>query len=313
MALTLHIRRNLSEATFSKSLAMNGVPANLPLSTVGRVFWRFEDEPTMVPTFLGETKVGTELVIPFDLKGRDIRLFLIGVSDSGTESAIEKQEGEQYLLVAPATPEEEAAAAAFSSIFDFYDDAPTTGTAYQDLYSGTIPAATFAANGDKVKFEGDGTTAANANSKILGIEIDGVGTAEANDGYDNKKWTVDGLLMRSGATALKYSVEIIIAGEAAFADAGELAGLNFANDIALDLRGRSPNLAGDLTAYKFAAWKIPAAFVEVAPDNAITLNGAYLQLNSDYLVFNPSALPDNALTLNGDYLQLNGDYLVFNP
>lgn len=48
------------------------------------VFWRFEDDAEMYPQFLGTTVPGGEIVVPFDMQGRDIRLFAKSQASDGT-------------------------------------------------------------------------------------------------------------------------------------------------------------------------------------------------------------------------------------
>jgi len=68
-------------------------------STVGLVYWRWEDEPSMVLQFLGQQVAGSTLAVPFDLMGRTIRLFLVSRTDKGVLSVTDAREGIQTTLV----------------------------------------------------------------------------------------------------------------------------------------------------------------------------------------------------------------------
>jgi hypothetical protein len=80
----LILKRRLGEATWAPNIALNGVPPASPATaTEADVFWRWEDEPTMEPQRLGRVSAGHTLSVPFDLKGRMIRLFLVSRTATG--------------------------------------------------------------------------------------------------------------------------------------------------------------------------------------------------------------------------------------
>lgn len=82
---------------------MNGVAvAEETVSTVFYVYWRWDDEPDMKPEYLGTGVAGNSLRVPFELKGRDIRLFLVSQTEDGQRSVANITEAEQVVFSAPA-------------------------------------------------------------------------------------------------------------------------------------------------------------------------------------------------------------------
>ena len=83
MAITAYLKRNLSWL----SVPFNGVMRSYiddgtrTATTHGKIYWRYEDEPDMVPQFLADAEVGFERAVPFDSGDRHIRLFLIGFTE----------------------------------------------------------------------------------------------------------------------------------------------------------------------------------------------------------------------------------------
>jgi hypothetical protein len=67
-------------------------------STVGELWWRWEDDPTMAPQLLGSTAAGTTLAEPFDLQGKAIRLFLVSRTATGVRSVQDVREAEQMVF-----------------------------------------------------------------------------------------------------------------------------------------------------------------------------------------------------------------------
>lgn len=99
------IRPHLSESTFAKSLALNGVAvADETTSTVGDIYWRWEDEPEAKQQYLGKAVAGHSLLVPFDLQNRPIRLFLVSKTADGVESVANITESEQLVFTPSTTP-----------------------------------------------------------------------------------------------------------------------------------------------------------------------------------------------------------------
>lgn len=99
------IRPHLSESTFAKSLALNGVAAvEEDPSNVGEIYWRWEDEPETKPAFLGRAVAGHSLRVPFDLQGRPVRLFLVSKTEAGHRSVANITEAEQIVFTPSTVP-----------------------------------------------------------------------------------------------------------------------------------------------------------------------------------------------------------------
>jgi len=101
----LILRRRLAPGTVPNNIAMYGVPQDTTTESVAaEVWWRFEDEPTMEPQLLGVQSAGFDLVVPFNLEGREIRLFVVSRTATGEQSAREVREAVQTTFAQPEPP-----------------------------------------------------------------------------------------------------------------------------------------------------------------------------------------------------------------
>lgn len=100
------IRPHLSESTFTKSLALNGVvDADETPSIVGEIYMRYEDDTSdLNPVYLGKAVAGHSLKVPIDLQGRPVRLFLVSKTEAGRRSVANITEAEQVLFTPSTTP-----------------------------------------------------------------------------------------------------------------------------------------------------------------------------------------------------------------
>lgn len=98
------IRPHLSESTFAKSLALNGVAEEETPSTVGEIYYQFVDDPTMKPVYLGKAVAGHELRVPIDLQNRQVLLSLVSRTSDGKRSVANITEAEQLLFTPSAAP-----------------------------------------------------------------------------------------------------------------------------------------------------------------------------------------------------------------
>lgn len=99
------IRPHLSEPTFTKSLALNGVTDDEETaSTVGEVYYQFVDDPAMKPEYLGKVAAGHSLIVPIDLQNRQILLSLVSKTADGLKSVANITEAEQLLFTPSTTP-----------------------------------------------------------------------------------------------------------------------------------------------------------------------------------------------------------------
>src|SRR6185369_10459905 len=150
--LTLNRRVSpISDIPFG--IFLNGVPApDSPTeSTVGELYWRFEDEPDAQPQKLGEGVAGSKVNFPVDLKNRVILLFLVSRTKSGARSiaAGDLTQAVQHRFDPGAIPEtnestvEAAENLAVNDLVYFYNDAGTRKAAKADATDATKPAQAF--------------------------------------------------------------------------------------------------------------------------------------------------------------------------
>ena len=104
MPLELTLRRNLSASPLlPNGLALRGiVDAGETEAVAVKIYWRWEDEPAMEPQYLGTGVAGHDLVVPFDLNGREIRLFLVSKTAANRGSVQDIKEAEQTVYTTPA-------------------------------------------------------------------------------------------------------------------------------------------------------------------------------------------------------------------
>ncbi len=101
--IKLILEPNLSESSFAKNILLDGVVAlSETPSTTAEIFWRWDDETSMKPESLGRVTAGNSLRIPFDLKGRDIRLYLVSETADGLRSVSGIEQAVQTVFAAPA-------------------------------------------------------------------------------------------------------------------------------------------------------------------------------------------------------------------
>jgi hypothetical protein len=102
----LYLRQNISEPNLPLSLVLRGVPppATPSESVIAKIFWRWDDDPTMEPVPLGEVAAGKTLAVPFNLGARSVRLFLVGQTAKGTLSALRPEDGAQFVIAGNAAP-----------------------------------------------------------------------------------------------------------------------------------------------------------------------------------------------------------------
>jgi hypothetical protein len=74
------------------------VPTTFTPSTVGEIYWRWEDEPTATPTLLTAQRQDTTVSETFDLGGRAIRLFLVSRTRDGDRSVSDVRLAEQVVF-----------------------------------------------------------------------------------------------------------------------------------------------------------------------------------------------------------------------
>lgn len=240
------IRPHLSESTFAKSLALNGVAvATETLSIIGEIYWRWDDETSMKPEYLGKAVAGHSLRIPFDLQGRSVRLFLISKTGEGRRSVANITEAEQTVFSSPSRP--------YSSgtwpLFDHYSTETTAGTTQENFYAYTLLAGSLVNNGDKIRVEYSGTFTANTNTKRIFPKFAGtiLATGQTSSATATD-WTVDYYVIRVSNTVVRFGVEVTTNDAVLAVESGEITGLDLtANDYQIDLDARSVTAAGEVT------------------------------------------------------------------
>jgi hypothetical protein len=147
------------------------------------------------------------------------------------------------------------------SLFDRYTDETTSGLLQENLYTYTLPTGFLAENGDKIQFEFSGILTANTNFKRLYPIFAGtvLATGQTNVAAATD-WTIDGYIIRVSNSIVRFAVEFTTTGDYPIIESGEISGLNLTTtDYQLDLDGRSPSAAGELTVHSGFATFYPAA------------------------------------------------------
>jgi hypothetical protein len=150
MTLALTLRQRVSEPTFSFGLVLNGVAQESETPSVTyEIYWRWDDEPEMKPEYLGQGVAGHSLRVPFETKGRNLRLFLVSRTGDGLRSVARIEEAVQTVFSAPAlaySGEQNIEAAEDLSPFDLihiFEDGGTPKAELADSTDNTKPARAF--------------------------------------------------------------------------------------------------------------------------------------------------------------------------
>lgn len=148
--IKLILEPNLSEPTFSRNILLDGtVHLTETLSTSGDVYWRWEDEPDMKPEHLGRVTAGNSLRVPFETKGRDLRLFLVSETADGLRSVQRIEEAVQTVFSAPARVYSGEKALETSEdllpfdLINIYSDGGTPKAQKADASDATKPCTSF--------------------------------------------------------------------------------------------------------------------------------------------------------------------------
>lgn len=128
------------------------------------------------------------------------------------------------------------------SLFDHYASVGNTSTSETDLYSDTIAASQFAANGDKIEAEYGGSFVSSATATRQ-VKIYFAGTAIFDTGALtlslSSAWVVFVSIIRVSATVIRYAVSFATQGAAlaAYTSVGELTGLTLSGTNILKITG----------------------------------------------------------------------------
>lgn len=161
--MDLVLRQNLAGPTFATNIALRGVPPSEPTleSQFVDVYWKFDDDPAMEPIYLGRGNAGETLNVPFDLKGRTIRLFAASVTEDAQRLISDFSKMVQTTFDKAPTPED--ASVGFEATEDIdagmfvnvYNASGTAKIRKANATDNTKPADGFiiadVANGDSVE------------------------------------------------------------------------------------------------------------------------------------------------------------------
>lgn len=115
-------------------------------STVADIFWRWEDDKAMEPQFLGRTAAGHDLIVPFDLKGKSIRLFMVSKTAAGYADVRAITEAEQVVYAPVVTRDVSIVQMAvgqdlaYGDLVYVYDDSGTPTVRQSTASDSTKPA-----------------------------------------------------------------------------------------------------------------------------------------------------------------------------
>lgn len=151
--LDLILRQNLAGPTFATNIALRGVPPSEPdlESQFVDVFWKFDDDPAMEPLYLGRGNAGETLNVPFDLKGKAIRLFAASVTERGESLISDYSKMVQTVYAPKPSPEADPAvltageAMAAGRFGNIYTDGGVAKVRYAIATDDTKPADCFIA------------------------------------------------------------------------------------------------------------------------------------------------------------------------
>jgi len=126
-------------------------------------------------------------------------------------------------------------------IKEYFTSVGNVTTGEDDLYTYTTEANIFGTNGDNIKGQYSGTTAANANNKTFKFYF--AGTNILNSGalaLNDKNWKFTYELIRVSATVVRYSVQFDYEGNTATVlEVGELTGLTLSGTNILKITGEA--------------------------------------------------------------------------
>lgn len=125
--------------------------------------------------------------------------------------------------------------------------APTTGTVKQTLATYTLPQNSFSANGKGIRIRAWGVTAANGNSKTLGIDFGATTVGTITSTANNGVVRVEALVIRSAAAQEEAVGEGRDSGATTSLTRTTPAEDNTAGTVAVNIFGTTPTAAGDVS------------------------------------------------------------------
>ena len=142
------LNRNVSPSPdIPFNISMHGLPpaTSSSDSQAGRIYYRFEDEPTEEPRLWGKVTAGFSLDVPIDLKGRLIRLFMGSETKKGVLSTQDFAKMEQ-IVFDPGAQIIAGEDILTNQLLHYYNDSGVTKAELADATDATKPCQAFAAN-----------------------------------------------------------------------------------------------------------------------------------------------------------------------
>lgn len=108
--MELGLRYNMPEYANVPTLALKGIgPEGETESVLGALYWRWDDDPTMSPQFLGTARTGETFRGSFpNPDERNVLLFLTGLTAEGGESQTDLTNAQRLVVIPSQTPVLEA-------------------------------------------------------------------------------------------------------------------------------------------------------------------------------------------------------------
>jgi hypothetical protein len=213
-----------------------------------------DDEPNKEPFLLGIAIVdGDAALIPYESsKVKNLTLYLSPFGKTSEKSFVDTTQHPSTPLAIP------AASGGMRALFDHWDTVPTAGTSLEDLYEDELEADLFTNDGDTAFVEYHGTFAANGNSKIVTVDLDGSTIANTTTTANNKSWQQTLSIMRSADGDLVVGSQFTVTGESPTISVTSPAGFDMSAAIPITLQADG-GTAADIVAVKAKAWFIPSA------------------------------------------------------
>ncbi len=129
---------------------------------------------------------------------------------------------------------------------DYTNHATSAVTTEEVLWSHTMNADQLGADGQGVRIVASGYTAANANNKTLRFKVDGnaIVTNTTTAAPNNKRWRIEAVVIRSGATA-SVSEGVMKISDIADELKSNKAGITWANAIDVEVTGQNGTAAAN--------------------------------------------------------------------
>ena len=154
--MDLYLRRNLTEPVTGGNLVLRRNHTGETAVIWTKIYWKRDDLAGAQYQFLGTTKTGTKLEVPFELKGEfPIRFKIVGVTETGVESVSLLDNANTYLF----TPDKTAR--------NFDNESEKLKTASETLSAGDLVNVWLDSGDVKVRLADATDTAKQAHGFVL--------------------------------------------------------------------------------------------------------------------------------------------------